>query len=108
MIELEEIDNKPKAKRGNPNWKKGVSGNPGGLTPKRWELTERCKEILPEVIDSWVDIVRTGKPVEKIKAGELIAAYAVGKPTQRSEVSGNDGKPIEQIIKLTLDIDDED
>lgn len=87
-------------------WKKGQSGNPAGRK-KRDALID---EFFEGVINA-----KAGEPVERrwvilerlftsalnpsskhhAKLLELCAAYAFGKPRERIEMSGPDGKPIE-------------
>lgn len=88
----------------------GVSGNPGGRPKVADEFKARCRRILDEtVIDAWADeikmrpreIITPAGPFEMecrgphwVKASELIAGYAIGKPAQRTELTGADGGPV--------------
>ena len=85
-------------------WKKGdPSPNPSGRPKENVEFLARCKSAVDKyVIDAWLVEVEHFGP-NWMKASELLAAYGYGKPTQRLEHTGADGKPIETIQKKDPD-----
>jgi len=101
------IDNIPKAKRGNPNWVPGVSGNPKGAKKKadcllsciRAELAKKSangvstKEEM--IAAALVQMAEKGN----LKAIELVLEYTTVKPTQGLELTGIGGKPLEILVK---------
>lgn len=74
-------------------WKKGQSGNPGGKPKKVREVEELARKVLEQdgrnlAFDALEQIVRTSEDEKsRIKACELVMAYAYGKPRQRTELS---------------------
>ncbi|HEX6971994.1 MAG TPA: hypothetical protein VF234_07225, partial [Limnochordia bacterium] len=94
-----EIENKSttKRRRGNPAWRKGVSGNPGGRPRVAAEFRERCREFM--TAGGWARLVALATDPESphhYRALEMIAHYAYGKPTQ--PVSGEDGRPLGIVV----------
>ena len=76
-------------------FKPGQSGNPGGRSPVAAEFRERCRQFMDEI--GWAELTRLASVKygpDHLRALELVAAYAVGKPIARQEVSGPDGGPI--------------
>lgn len=89
-------------------WQPGQSGNPGGR-PKR-PAAERYLRALEQgvTLAEWKEIVE--KAVSQAQKGDSrartwLSEYLIGKPIQRTEISGPDGKPIE--TKQTHDVDPE-
>lgn len=75
----------------NGQFKKGVSGNPSGRAKKARE--ERYQQILKEAVTftQWRKIIKklaTKAERGDIQATRLLLEYVVGKPTQRTELSG--------------------
>ena len=76
-------------------WQPGQSGNPSGRAPIAREFQERCRNFMDA--EGWAELERMAKSRKSehhMRALELVTAYAVGKPMQRQEVSGPDGRPI--------------
>lgn len=82
-------------------FKKGESGNPGGRSKKQREIEELAQLALQSgesnlAIDGLIEIA-TSEATEnrdRIRALELLMAYAYGRPRQRQEISGPDGGDI--------------
>jgi hypothetical protein len=79
-------------------WKPGQSGNPGGRPKKR--LVDECLEELLEAADSKEAKALAIKLLAKAltgdtKAAQLVAERTQGKPSQKVEVSGPDGGPMQ-------------
>lgn len=91
----------------------GSSGNPGGR-PKagilfREEAQKRARQDSAEgkvVLDAWVKEIES-KGEDWVKASELLANYAFGRPVQGLEITGAEGGPIEtsshDLSKLSTD-----
>lgn len=89
--------NRPKT---GTQFKPGQSGNPNGRPKVADAFKERCRKAVDErVIDAWIsEVASLGD--NWMKASELLAAYAYGRPTQAVEHSGGDGEPLSiQIIR---------
>jgi hypothetical protein len=86
-------------------WKPGQSGNPGGRPKKK--LVDECLEELLEAADSKEAKALAIQLLAKAltgdtKAAQLVAERTQGKPSQKVEVSGPDGGPMqgEFVIKF--------
>ena len=104
----------------NPNtkglkpWKKGQSGNPKGKMPTK-AIQDVFKEFLHDVARS-----KDGQQMERLeallkaqfavaskgntKAAEFLMDRAYGKPTQRNELTGKDGQPMEIEVKTLNEV----
>jgi len=84
-------------KRGNPTWKKGQSGNPGGRPKRPAALVQACRAFNEEGLRILRNIARkkSNREGDRIRAVELILAYGNGKPKQAVELTGEDGNPIQ-------------
>ena len=85
----EEIQKRP---RGNPKWKKGVSGNisgrPAGTAGIAALIRERTHDYVV-LIDSLLRIAGNPKRgADQIASIKLLLAYGLGQPQQRVEHSG--------------------
>ncbi len=85
-------------------------GNPGGPGRPKKEREARFMEITLSVVtfEDWKEIVQ--KAVAQAKRGDATARkwlgdYLVGVPTQRTEITGKDGGPVEfDYVKLVTSI----
>jgi len=85
---LKTLDKQIKNKRGNPNWKKGKSGNPNGRPKKGLAIAERIREALTD--EDWLEII--AKATEQAKAGDKAARDFLldrteGKPHQSVDIT---------------------
>jgi hypothetical protein len=76
-------DIKPKQKRGrgNPNWVKGVSGNPAGRPGGYEEFRAQCRSASPEAFAA----LRTAAKDGDVQAARVLLEYAWGKPSSAPE-----------------------
>ena len=72
---------------GNPNWVKGVSGNPGGRPRAAPDVQELARQHTPTAIAALVAAL--SKPRERVPAAVALLDRGWGKPMQ--PVSGEDG-----------------
>jgi hypothetical protein len=71
------------AKRGNPNWVKGVSGNPGGRHKGVKEVKELAQAHAADAVRTLAEICKTGQSeAARVAAASAILDRAYGKPTQ--------------------------
>ena len=69
----------------------------GAMAPKlALEIKQMLREGSVEAAQVLIDKARGGN----IKAIEVVLAYGIGKPTERVEVSGPEGGPIEFVAGL--------
>jgi len=82
-------------------FKPGQSGNPSGRPPIAKEFRDKCRNYMEAGEGGWdklVSLASKSKPQIRIRALELITAYAYGKPAQAVEVTGGDGAPV--VVRL--------
>jgi hypothetical protein len=76
------MQDKPKRKAGNPNWAKGVGGNPSGRPKKAMEFQILMQEHSALAIQTLLDVLKTGKNAEKLTAAQEVLNRAYGKAVQ--------------------------
>lgn len=88
---------------GNPDWKPGISGNPGGRPRMTAEERERWKALATKCLDKLEVLAdqETLPPGILIKITEISAARTWGQPTQAMEVSDGEGQPI-KLVEIIL------
>ncbi len=84
--------------RGLRPWQPGQSGNPGGRPKVNPELRRAAQEHSVEALDVLVEVMRTGRPGERLQAAREILDRAYGKPSQAVEVT--DATPMTLIDLL--------
>ena len=92
------LDKQTKNKGGNPNWKKGVSGNPNGRPPAEKSIAGRIRAALSE--DDWTAII--AKATEQAMAGDKAARDFLldrteGKPNQKIDITEHDPDEVRVI-----------
>lgn len=75
------------SRRHNGQFAPGVSGNPKGRPKKLHKLAAAAREHTDEALGTIVDVMRTGKPSERLNAAVLILDRGWGKPTTMVEAS---------------------
>ena len=81
-------------------WVKGVSGNPGGRPKLEVSIRELAQENSMEALETLVQVMRTGKPGERLIAANAILDRAYGKPTQSVEMSGDRTTLVDLLVSL--------
>lgn len=82
---------------GNPNWKKGVSGNPAGRAKVDVEFRLKCRAKVDEkVFARWVKEIEEEGP-NWLRCSELLAAYGYGKPTAEVKFTHEKARPLEGV-----------
>lgn len=102
---MNEIASKPQARRGNPNWRKGVSGNPAGRKPSAIDLGAILREFLAEPDANRRDGANKLRTVIERLAGQdpkTLLAYSYGKPLETVQLQGPDGQPLNPLAGLTI------
>ena len=86
---------------------KGQSGNPKGRATFSAEekyadvyKTKVTPDKFAQVIDQLLHLAINRRDMNAIK---LLLAYAMGQPTQKTEVTGNEGGALEIIVKYATD-----
>lgn len=78
-------------RRGNPNWVKGVSGNPKGRAPMTGEIAEVMElayQHAPSAFRRMLELMKSTDERVALAAAEKVLDRACGKPAQAIEHSG--------------------
>jgi hypothetical protein len=81
--------------RGRP-FQKGKSGNPKGRPPISPEYKAAMSQLEPDALEGLAEIVRDRRHPQREKAIEYVINRNRGKPTERREISGPGGEPVEK------------
>lgn len=92
---------------GNPNWKKGISGNPGGRPKEIAEVRMLAQEHTKEAIETLVKIMRNTKATAaaRVAASNAILDRGYGKPSQA--LTGPNDDPLFAHNRMTEEEIDE-
>lgn len=96
------VTTQKKSPRGKP-FAKGQSGNPTGRPRVAEEFRELCREASPK---AFAYLLKQLDGAFGSDAAKTILAYAWGKPTDKVEMTGKDGGPI-QFANMQLLTDNE-
>lgn len=83
---------------GNPNWKKGQSGNPGGRPKDDHEIRELARSHCREAIERLAQIVRGEDVKAAVAAANALLDRGYGRPAQAVNVSGNVGISFADLV----------
>lgn len=103
MAAAKELQSKPaQKKRGNPNWKLGVSANPGGKTKEEVKV-ERESRLLalracPKALKRLVHWSDSDNPKASVAASIALLERGLGKPVQALEVGGTGGAKVVTFV----------
>lgn len=64
-------------------WKKGQSGNPGGLSKRVRAFRKECEKLLPEAAERLADLLRSGEPDDYKFALEWIRKAFIPVPKEQ-------------------------
>ena len=83
-------------KRGNPNWVKGVSGNPGGRPVGIFDLRALAQERTEEALAVLAEIMadKDAPHAARVSAANALLDRGHGKPMQTTEVTGKNGEKL--------------
>jgi hypothetical protein len=79
---------------------KGVSGNPGGRPKLKVNLRELAQENTMEALETLVQVMRTGKPGERLVAANAILDRAYGRPSQSIEMSSDRTTLVDLLVSM--------
>jgi hypothetical protein len=91
-----------KSGRGNPGWKKGQSGNPGGRPKVAAEVKELARNHGPAAVARLAKLMMSKNQRVAVAACVAILDRGYGKPAQAVAVTGEGGGPIEVNSKLDV------
>ena len=81
-------------------WVKGMSGNPGGRPKLEVSIRDLAQQNSMEALETLVQVMRTGKPGERLIAANAILDRAYGRPTQSVEMSGDRSTLVDLLVSL--------
>lgn len=82
------------SKGGNPNWKKGVSGNPGGRPKQVLEVIALARQHTVEAIEALAKIVKNGESEAAIvSAANTLLDRGWGKAPQHLTIGDEENEP---------------
>lgn len=86
------------AGRGNPNWVKGKSGNPGGRPKVVAEVKELARQYTTDAISALAEICKNPKapPAARVAAAQALLDRGYGKPTQFIDATMHKG-PLDDL-----------
>ena len=68
-------------------FKPGRSGNPGGRPKAEFRVRELAQENTVEAVETLVEVMRTGRPGERLAAAVALLDRGWGRPAQAVEVN---------------------
>lgn len=85
-----------KKKLGNPNWVKGVSGNPGGRPKDAYDIRMLAQERTLEALNVLAEIMldKDAPHAARVSAANAILDRGHGKPMQTAEITGKNGEAL--------------
>ena len=89
--------------RGNPNWTKGKSGNPGGRPKAIVELKKLCQEATPKAIRKVIRLINSEDERVALAAAQTVIERGYGKPTQHVEATVNFFDRLSDVERRTLE-----
>jgi hypothetical protein len=96
------MEKKPNPIPGNKPFQKGQSGNPKGRPKSALrDIKDVLKDLLSQekngtqLIDGLMSVVVNKALKGDLKAVDMLLSYTFGKATQRTEITGAEGEPIE-------------
>lgn len=109
------MTNQKKPRTGPTTWAKGVSGNPGGRSPRIGPNGETAAELARmhtvEAIETLAEVTNNKKapPIARVAAANALLDRGWGKPKEMVELDANvktDSVPIIQIVRAPADAAD--
>ena len=96
------VATKPANRNKSGQFIKGKSGNPEGRPKMPEDLKEAFRELTPAAVRALSEIINSpeSKPVERIRAAEVILDRGWGKPTQSMEIETN---KVPQVVFINGD-----
>ncbi len=85
-------------KRGNPNWKKGLSGNPTGLGRRDIEVRDLARQYTDRAIKRLAEIMEGENVKAAAFAANALLDRGFGRPSQALSVTGNMGISFSDLV----------
>ena len=87
----------------NPNWKKGVSGNPSGRKRVVKTIQELARKYTDECVEALVDVLKQGENPARVAAAKVLLAYGYGSPPDSVQITGPDNGPVKHIVEVVYE-----
>lgn len=95
-------------KPGNPGWKKGQSGNPGGRRKQDYRIKDLAQQYTDEALATLRSIMK--KSVDdraRVAAANAILDRGYGKPAQSVDITNSDGSMSQAWLAAMKSVDNE-
>lgn len=96
-------------KPGNPGWKKGQSGNPGGRRKADYRMKDLALAKCPKAMERLEQLSQQSDDLRAAVAATMgLIAYAIGKPAQSVDLTNSDGTLAGAWAKARADMERND
>jgi hypothetical protein len=89
-------------------FEKGQSGNPGGRPKAERNVRELAQQHTAEAIEALVDVVRTGKPAERVQAATALLDRGWGRPSTAIEMTSTVKTSLVDLLTSLNAVEDAD
>ena len=86
----------------------GQSGNPGGRPKAERNVRELAQQHTAEAVEALVDVVRTGKPAERVQAATALLDRGWGRPSASIEMTSTVKTSLVDLLTSLNAVEDAD
>ena len=89
-------------------FQKGQSGNPGGRPKAERSVRDLAQQYTAEAVEALVDVVRTGKPAERVQAATALLDRGWGRPSTAIEMTSTVKTSLVDLLTSLNAVEDAD
>ena len=86
----------------------GQSGNPGGRPKAERSVRDLAQQYTAEAVEALVDVVRTGKPAERVQAATALLDRGWGRPSASIEMTSTVKTSLVDLLTSINAVEDAD